>query len=110
MQGQRSSCALFLDMQKLSQDKPFPGLYGSHPSHREDPEPGLLNLHGPRSAHTDPQLCDFLESQFLDEEVKLMCNYLANLHRLAAPQAGLGEHLFGSTLQHDQEPLGPSGL
>ena len=39
-----------------------------------------------------------------------MSNYLANLHRLAAPQAGLGEHLFASTLQHDQEPLGPSGL
>ena len=37
-------------------------------------------------------------------------DHLTNLHRLAAPQAGVGEYLFESTLKHDQEPLGPCGL
>ena len=87
-----------------------PGHHGSHPSHGEDPEPGFLNLHGLCSARTDSHLCDFLKSHFLDKEVKLMSYHLTNLHRLAAPQAGLGEYLFESTLKHDQEPLGPSGL
>ena len=39
-----------------------------------------------------------------------MSNYLTNLLRLAASQAGLSEYLLESTLKHDQEPLGPSGL
>ena len=38
---------------------------------------------------TQTHLCDFLESHFLDKEVKLikkMGNHLANLRRLAGPQ------------------------
>ena len=48
----------------------------------------LLDLHALGSARTDPHLCDFLESHFLDKEVKLikMGNHLNNLHRLARPQ------------------------
>eukprot|EP00069_Balaena_mysticetus_P016146 bmy_09731T0 len=51
----------------------------------------LLDLHALGSACADPQLCDFLESYFLDEQVKLiqkMDDHLTNLHRLAGPQAG----------------------
>ena len=51
----------------------------------------LLDLHALGSAHTDPHLCDFLESHFLDEELKLikkLGDHLANLHRLAGPQLG----------------------
>ncbi|CAO2605746.1 Ferritin light chain [Lemmus lemmus] len=55
----------------------------------------LLDLHSLGSAGTDPNLCDFLENHFLDEEVKVikkMSNHLTKLHRLAAgPQASLGE-------------------
>ena len=32
----------------------------------------LLGLHPLDSAHADPCLCDFLESHFLNEEVKLI--------------------------------------
>lgn len=42
-------------------------------------------------------LCDFRESRFLDEEVKLMKkmgDHLTNVCSLAGPQAGLGEYLF----------------
>ena len=52
-----------------------------------------------------PQICDFLENHFLDEEVKLikkMGDHLTNLCRLAGPQAGLGDYLFERlTLKHD---------
>ena len=54
-------------------------------------------MHVLGSAHTDPHLCDFQESRFLDKQVKLikkMSNPQTNLHRLAGPQAGLSERLF----------------
>ncbi|MEJ1288272.1 hypothetical protein NN561_019303 [Cricetulus griseus] len=73
----------------------------------------LLYLHSLGSGRTDPHLCDFLESHFLDEEVKhikKMGNHLANILRLAGPQLtqtgvpqpSLGEYLFEQlTLKHD---------
>ena len=39
---------------------------------QKNPNLAILDLHGLGSAHADPHLCDFLESQFLDEEVKLV--------------------------------------
>ncbi|XP_074164305.1 ferritin light chain [Sminthopsis crassicaudata] len=58
----------------------------------------LLKLHALGSSQGDPQLCDFLESHYLGEEVKLMKrlgNHLTTLrHVQADPQAGLGEYLF----------------
>uniref|UniRef100_H0XVB8 Ferritin n=1 Tax=Otolemur garnettii TaxID=30611 RepID=H0XVB8_OTOGA len=64
----------------------------------------MQNQRGGRALFLDVH-CDFLESHFLDEEVKLlkkMGDHLTNLHRLAGPQAGLGEYLFERlTLKHD---------
>ncbi|XP_059542077.1 ferritin light chain-like [Myotis daubentonii] len=57
----------------------------------------LVELQAVGSTHADPQLCDFLENHLLDEQVKLMKKmggHLTHLHRLAGPQAGLGEYLF----------------
>ena len=56
-----------------------------------------MDLHALGSAHADPHLCDFLESHFLGEQVKLVKkvgDHLTNLHRLAGPQAGLSQYLF----------------
>ena len=56
----------------------------------------FLDLHGLDSALTDSHICDFLESHFLDEEMKLirkMDDHLTNLCRLAGPQTELGEPL-----------------
>ena len=42
----------------------------------------LLDLHALSFAHTDPHLCDFLENDFLAEEVKLikkMGDHLTNI-------------------------------
>ncbi|EPY79059.1 ferritin light chain [Camelus ferus] len=74
----------------------------------------LSDPHAPGSARPDPHLCDFRESRFLAEQVKLikkMGDHLTNLRRLADPQAGLGEYLFERlTLTQDQEPPQRSGL
>ena len=67
--------------------------------------PPLLDLHALGSVHAEPQLYDFLESHFLEEQVKLikkMGDHVINLRGLAGPQAGLGEYLFERlTLKHD---------
>ena len=67
----------------------------------------LLDLHALGSSLADPHLCDVPENDFLDEEVKLikkMVNHLTHLHRVASPQAGLGEYLFYKA--HLQTQLG----
>ncbi|CAM5093003.1 unnamed protein product [Natator depressus] len=51
----------------------------------------------------DPHLCDFLESEYLEEQVKAikqLGDHVTNLKRLGAPQNGMGEYLFDKhTLQ-----------
>ena len=62
-------------------------------------------MHSRKQIFFKNYLCDFLENHFLDEEVKLIkkiSDHLANFHRLAGPQAGLGECLFERlTLKHN---------
>ncbi|XP_053456883.1 ferritin light chain-like [Nycticebus coucang] len=107
MQNQRGSRALFLDVQKPSQDEWDTTLDALEATSalEKSLNQSLLDLHTLGSVRTDPHLCDFLESHFLDEEVKLlkkMGDHMTNLHRLAGPQAGLGEYLFKRlTLKHD---------
>ncbi|XP_051048029.1 ferritin light chain 1 [Phodopus roborovskii] len=102
--------ALFQDVQKPSQDE-----WGKTQEAMEaalalkkNLNQALLNLHSLGSGRSD-----FLESHFLDEEVKLikkMGNHLTNIRRLAGPQPtqtgvpqpSLGEYLFERlTLKHD---------
>ncbi|GCB85045.1 hypothetical protein scyTo_0025732, partial [Scyliorhinus torazame] len=42
-------------------------------------------------------LCDFLETHYLDEQVKMikkLGDHITNLKRLGAPESGTGEYLF----------------
>lgn len=56
-----------------SQDKWGKALYAWElPQSWRRTEKALLDQHAPDSARTDLHLCDFLESHFLDEEVKLI--------------------------------------
>ncbi|XP_038948845.1 ferritin light chain 1-like [Rattus norvegicus] len=106
---------LFQGVQKLSQDE-----WGTTPvaieaalTLKKNLNQALLILYALGSAHTGPHLCDFLESHFLDKQVKLinkMGNHLTNLPRLAGSQpaqtgmhqVSLGEYLFESlTLKHN---------
>ncbi|XP_062991310.1 ferritin heavy chain B-like [Elgaria multicarinata webbii] len=57
----------------------------------------LLDLHKLATEKGDPQLCDFLESEYLEEQVKAikkLGDHLTNLKRLGVPQDGTGEYLF----------------
>ncbi|XP_052019070.1 ferritin light chain [Apodemus sylvaticus] len=115
LQNDRGGRALFQDVQKPFQDEWGKTLEAMEAALAQEKSlnQALLDLHALGSARADPHLCDFLESHFLDKEVKLikkMGNHLTNLRRVAgsqaaqtgAPQTALGEYLFERlTLKHD---------
>jgi len=54
----------------------------------------LLDLHAVASKHNDAQMADFIENEFLTEQVeaiKELAGYVANLKRVGT---GLGEYMF----------------
>ena len=60
----------------------------------------LLALHALASKHSDPHLTDFLESEYLDEQVdsiKQLADMITILKR--AGVNGLGEHIVDKELQ-----------
>ncbi|KAG8536251.1 hypothetical protein GDO81_026809, partial [Engystomops pustulosus] len=57
----------------------------------------LLDLHKIATDHADPHMCDFLEREYLEEEVKLLKklgDHITNLKRVKAAEVGMGEYLF----------------
>ncbi|XP_058391445.1 ferritin light chain-like [Diceros bicornis minor] len=100
-QNQWSGCALVQDGQKLSQDE-WSGSVDAMEAAialEKDLNEAILDLHALGCANTEPHLCAFLKSHFLEEEmkvIKMMGDYLTNLRRLAGAEAGLGEYLFQS--------------
>ncbi|XP_041033514.1 ferritin, higher subunit-like [Carcharodon carcharias] len=63
----------------------------------------LLDLHKLSSENTDPHLCYFLETHYLDEQVKMikkLGDYITNLKRLGVPEKGMGEYLFDKLTLH----------
>ncbi|XP_018428622.1 PREDICTED: ferritin light chain, oocyte isoform-like [Nanorana parkeri] len=57
----------------------------------------LLDLHKIATQHADPHMRDFLESEYLEKEVKLiklLGDHLTNLRRVKASENGMGEYLF----------------
>ena len=116
MQNQHGSRALFLNMQKPSQDewsKTQDAMEAALLLERNLYQ-ALLDLHGLGSAWEDPPLL-WLPGEALPR-------WGGKIHqedggppdqpwKLASPQAGLGEYLFKRlTLKHNSEPLEPSGL
>ncbi|XP_035581514.1 ferritin light chain-like [Zalophus californianus] len=96
MQNQWSGCPLHQDEQNLSEDKWLSSVDAMEAvmALEKNLNQALLDLHALGSANTDPRLCDFLESHFLEEVMKLikkMGDHLTNLCRLAGPQAALSE-------------------
>jgi len=54
----------------------------------------LLDLHKVATAHDDAQMCDFLESEYLEEQVKAikeLGDHITNLKRVGP---GLGEYMY----------------
>nr|5J8S_A Chain A, Ferritin, middle subunit [Aquarana catesbeiana]5J8W_A Chain A, Ferritin, middle subunit [Aquarana catesbeiana]5J93_A Chain A, Ferritin, middle subunit [Aquarana catesbeiana]5J9V_A Chain A, Ferritin, middle subunit [Aquarana catesbeiana]5JAC_A Chain A, Ferritin, middle subunit [Aquarana catesbeiana] len=57
----------------------------------------LLDLHKLATDKVDPHLCDFLESEYLEAQVKAIKrigDFITNLKRLGLPENGMGEYLF----------------
>ncbi|XP_063292312.1 ferritin heavy chain B-like [Pelobates fuscus] len=57
----------------------------------------VLDLHNLATERNDPHLCDYLESEQLEEyvkSIKKLGDHITNLRRLGVPQNGMGEYLF----------------
>ncbi|XP_037692892.1 ferritin heavy chain-like [Choloepus didactylus] len=57
----------------------------------------LPDLHKLATDKNDPYLCDFLETHYLNEQVKSikeLGDYITNLRKMGAPDSGLAEYLF----------------
>jgi len=59
----------------------------------------LLQLHKLSGHHSDPHLSDFLESEYLTEQVDSIKQLADMLTRLRRVGRGVGEHLFDKELQ-----------
>ena len=115
MQNQRSSRTLFQDVQKPSQDE-----WGKTQDAMEvatlmekNLSQALADPQALGSAGADTHPCDFLESRFLQEQLKLIKKMATT--RLTSigcwSQAGLSQYLIEKlTLKHNLEPPEPRGL
>jgi len=60
----------------------------------------LLDLHKIAGGHEDAQLCDFIESEYLEEQVKAIKEISDHVTQLKRVGQGLGEYIY------DKETLG----
>uniref|UniRef100_A0AAX7T397 Ferritin n=1 Tax=Astatotilapia calliptera TaxID=8154 RepID=A0AAX7T397_ASTCA len=88
-QNKRGGRVLLQDIKKPERDEWGSGL--------EAMQCALLDLHKLASQHNDPHLCDFLESHYLDEQVKSikkLGDHITNLTRMDAHNNKMAEYLF----------------
>ena len=62
----------------------------------------LLKLHKVAEKHNDAHFMDFLESEFLDEQVESIKKIGDYLRQLKRAGSGLGEYLFDQRLSDDK--------
>jgi len=58
----------------------------------------LLDLHKSADGHVDPHLCDYLESEFLNEQVEAIKELSDLLTKMKRAGPGLGEHIIDKEL------------
>jgi len=95
-QHQRGGRVVLRDVARPSTDdwKSLLNAFESALSLEKTVNQSLLDLHKLGDDHTDPQLCDFLESHFLTEQVeaiKKLGDYVTQLKRVGT---GLGEYVW----------------
>ncbi|NP_001292247.1 soma ferritin-like [Magallana gigas] len=59
----------------------------------------LLDLHKLADVHRDAQMCDFIESEFLEEQVNAIKEISDHVTQLKRVGAGLGEYEYDKQLQ-----------
>jgi len=61
----------------------------------------LLDMHRVAGERNDPQLCDFLETHYLEEQVKAIKELSDRLTNIKRNGPGLGEFLYDQSLEDD---------
>jgi len=95
-QNQRGGRILLQDVAKPSKQEWSSGLEAMQAALdlEKTVNQSLLDLHAVATKHNDPQFCDFLETEYLNEQVesiKKLGDYVTNLKRVGS---GLGEYMF----------------
>uniref|UniRef100_A0A8C5R0P1 Ferritin n=1 Tax=Leptobrachium leishanense TaxID=445787 RepID=A0A8C5R0P1_9ANUR len=98
-QNKRGGRIIFQDIRKPERDEWGSTLEAMQTALNleKDVNQTMLDLHRLATERSDPHLCDFLESEHLEEQVKCikkLGDYITNLRRLGVPQNGMGEYLF----------------
>ncbi|XP_034736067.1 ferritin, heavy polypeptide 1b isoform X2 [Etheostoma cragini] len=65
----------------------------------------LLDLQKMATENNDPHLCNFIETDFLDEQVKSikqLADWISNMRQMGAPQSAMAEYLFDKHTMADQ--------
>lgn len=78
-----------------------PGFYLLHFFYAHHRTQSLLQIHATASEHKDENFCDFLETEFLQEQVdsiKEISDHVTNLKRVGE---GLGVYMFDRNLAED---------
>ncbi|KAF4802013.1 Ferritin heavy chain [Turdus rufiventris] len=106
LQNQRGGRIFLQDVKKPDRDDWENGLTAMECAlHLEkNVNQSLLELHKLATEKNDPHLCDFIETHYLDEQVKAikeLGDHVTNLRRMGAPKNGMAEYLFDKhTLDH----------
>jgi ferritin heavy chain len=100
-QNQRGGTIVLLDIKKPTQQSWNSPLEAHETALQleKDVYQALLELHAFASKHNDPHLTNYLEEEFLDEQVesiKQYGDYITNLRRVGP---GLGEFIFDKELE-----------
>uniref|UniRef100_A0A8C4NAK5 Ferritin n=1 Tax=Eptatretus burgeri TaxID=7764 RepID=A0A8C4NAK5_EPTBU len=106
-QNQRGGRILLKDIKKPEKDDWTNGLVAMQLALQLElnVNQSLLDLHGIAADKKDPQMCEFLEREFLDEQVqaiKKLGDFVTNLKRLGVPGNGVGEYLFDKLTLKDE--------
>ncbi|XP_022294039.1 soma ferritin-like [Crassostrea virginica] len=59
----------------------------------------LLDLHKVADSHQDAQMCDFIESEYLEEQVNAIKEISDHVTQLKRVGTGLGEYMYDKQLQ-----------
>ncbi|XP_054445300.1 ferritin, mitochondrial [Pteronotus mesoamericanus] len=99
LQNQRGGRICLQDIKKPDQDDWESGLNAMKCALllEKNVNQSLLELHTLASDKGDPHLCDFLETHYLNEQVKSikeLGDHVHNLIKMGAPDCGLAEYLF----------------
>jgi len=100
-QNQRGGRIVLQDIKKPERDEWGTGLEAMQATLalEKSVNQSLLDLHAIADSHKDPQMCDMIESNYLNEQVeaiKQIGDYITRLKRVGP---GVGEFLFDKELQ-----------